>query len=142
MATEIHSAFARPLNLMYLIDTHVLIWSLFDTDNLSDTAKIIIENDEKIFVSIASLWEMAIKNSIGKLELKQSIKDIANVCNKNGIAIIDITPSHCDSIRELPDIHHDPFDRMLIAQAKAENMSFLTHDSLIPFYEEKCIIPV
>ena len=92
--------------MKYLLDTYVLIWLLYDSKQLSDDVKnALCESD--CFVSIASLWEMAIKNSIGKLKLKQSIEDIANKCTKNGISILDITPSHCDIIRELPDIHRD-----------------------------------
>ena len=124
--------------MKYLLDTHTLLWALYDSNKLSDNVKNTLRESD-CCVSIASLWEMAIKNSIGKLELKQSIKDIANVCNKNGIAIIDITPSHCDSIRELPDIHHDPFDRIIIAQAMSNECTIITKDSLIPKYGVRTI---
>ena len=120
---------------MYLIDTHVLIWSLFDTDNLSDTAKIIIENDEKIFVSIASLWEIAIKQSIGKLKIDSSINEISKQCDIAKINILNIRPEHLDLIKALPPIHNDPFDRLIIAQAIIEKMSLITADSKISKYD-------
>ena len=84
---------------MYLIDTHVLIWSLFDTDKLSDNAKQIITENENIFVSIASLWEIAIKQTIGKLDIDCSIVDIASQCIDLDIDVISILPKHLDAIK-------------------------------------------
>ena len=122
--------------MKYLLDTHTLLWALYDSNKLSDNAKNTLRGSD-CCVSIASLWEMAIKNSIGKLELKQSIIDIANVCNKNGIEVLDISPSHCDIIRGLPDIHHDPFDRIIIAQAMSNECTIITKDVMIPKYDVK-----
>lgn len=122
--------------MRYLLDTHALIWMLYDSKQLSDDVKNTLSESE-CFVSIASMWEMAIKNSIGKLKLKQSIEDIADICNRNGISILDITPSNCDYIRDLPDIHHDPFDRIIIAQAKSNGCTIITKDSMISKYDVK-----
>ena len=102
---------------MYLLDTHALLWSMFREQMLSDTVKSIIETADHLYVSIASLWEIAIKQSLGKLEFKLSIVDIATECFRQDIQIHDIDPKHCEMIKTLPMIHNDPFDRIIIAQA-------------------------
>ena len=124
---------------MYLIDTHALIWSLFDTDKLSDKAEQIITEDDSVFVSIASLWEIAIKQAIGKLDIDCSIMEIANQCIELDIDIIGIHPQHLDAIKNLPPYHNDPFDRLIIAQAMEEGYTLITKDSIIPRYDIKTI---
>ena len=125
--------------MKYLLDTHALLWALYDSKKLSDDIKNELNQPCCCVVSIASLWEIAIKNSIGKLELKQSINEIAKTCEKNGIAIIDISPMHCDRMRDLPQIHSDPFDRIIIAQAQLNNYTIITKDRMIPKYEVETI---
>ena len=90
---------------MYLLDTHTLIWSQFNSDNLSDTAKEKLEDDKKVYVSIVSFWEIAIKQSIGKLDIDVSPKEFADQCVKAGMYILPIKPEHLDLIKALPDIH-------------------------------------
>ena len=121
---------------MYLIDTHVLLWSLYDSNQLSNPVRGKL-NQSECCVSIASLWEIAIKSCIGKLELKQSIQDIADICEKHGIKVIGITPCDCDEMKMLPRIHNDPFDRIIIAQAKTKNCTIITKDRFIPQYDVK-----
>ena len=120
---------------MYLLDTHTLIWAFFESSNLSESAKNIISDGDEIFVSIVSFWEIAIKQSIGKLNLKQSITDLSCMCEKNKLEILQIKPDHLDNIIKLPDIHRDPFDRLLIAQAMAEGLTFITKDTKIDQYD-------
>ncbi|MBQ9365940.1 MAG: type II toxin-antitoxin system VapC family toxin [Schwartzia sp.] len=124
--------------MIYLIDTHILLWALYDSRQLSDTAKIVIQS-QKCSLSIASLWEIAIKVSIGKLKVKQSIQEIFDACLINGIEIIGISPIYCDEMIKLPKIHNDPFDRLIVATAKAENYTILTKDATIPKYGVKTI---
>ena len=94
---------------MVLIDTHALIWALYDSGKLSENAASAIrEND--CCVSIASLWEMSIKIARGTLRLKDSITDIARRCLAMGVDILAITPEHCQQIQALPDYHRDPFE--------------------------------
>jgi PIN domain nuclease of toxin-antitoxin system len=124
---------------MSLIDTHVLIWLLSDSSLLSENARKELESGNKIYVSIASLWEIAIKKTIGKLKLSYSIKDIVSKCEKYRIDILQIKPEHLDYIETLPDIHNDPFDRLIISQALIENMSLITRDNTIPKYPVKVI---
>ncbi len=77
---------------MFLLDTHTLLWFLFNNDQISDKAKKTICEADQVFVSIASLWEIAIKQSIGKLEIDESIEKIASVCRDKDIQIIGIRP--------------------------------------------------
>lgn len=122
---------------MYLLDTHTLLWSLFKEDELSSNAKEAILSDNDIFVSIVSLWEIAIKQSIGKLEIDETISNIADACVRNDFDMLPISPFHLDILKELPQIHADPFDRLLIAQSKAEDLILITKDSNIHKYEIK-----
>lgn len=122
---------------MYLLDTHALLWYLRNSPELSKKALKIINTEDEIFVSVASLWEIAIKNSIGKLDLEFSIEEIENLCNEKDIMILQINGKHLDKIKLLPKIHSDPFDRLIIAQAQTEELTILTTDSKIPKYPVK-----
>lgn len=119
---------------MYLLDTHTLLWVLYKEDSLSAYAKNVILDDNDIFVSIASLWEIAIKQSIGKLEINESIESIAQICKKEGFYILSIKPSHLDYLKKLPQIHGDPFDRLIISQAAIEGLIIVTKDAKLPAY--------
>ena len=118
---------------MYLIDTHVLLWLLSDQDKLSATAKKILQ-EEELFISMASLWEIAIKQSNGKLDLPFSPEELCAICIERDIQIKQILPPHLNQLQKLPKIHNDPFDRLIICQSIAENIPVLTHDSKIPLY--------
>ena len=124
---------------MTLVDTHILIWLLSDSSKLSDTAKAELKSGKKICVSIVSLWEIALKRAIGKLDISYTIVDIVKKCEAYRIDVLPIKPEHLDNISKLPDIHRDPFDRLMIAQAKAENMILLTADRKMQYYDEECI---
>ena len=125
---------------MYLLDTNALLFFLYDSGKLSQKAsEVIYHNDEKINVSIVSMWEIAIKSSIGKLEIKSSISKIAETCEKERLDILSIKPFHLDEVRQLPPIHGDPFDRLIISQAIAENLVIITKDGMIPQYNVKVL---
>ena len=124
---------------MYLLDTHALLWYLRDSPELSKKALKIISTEDEIFVSVAFLWEIAIKNSIGKLDLEFSIEEIENLCNEKDITILQINGKQLDKIKLLPKIHSDPFDRLIIAQAQTEELTILTTDSKIPKYPVKTL---
>ena len=123
---------------MLLLDTHVLLWALYDSSRLSSAAKDAI-SFSSCAVSIASLWELSIKHSLGKLDLRQSVVEIANTCAKHHIRLLEITPEHCQRIEALPFIHRDPFDRLLIAQALEENLAFVSKDQYAPQYGVKTV---
>ncbi|KAI4444345.1 type II toxin-antitoxin system VapC family toxin [Schaedlerella arabinosiphila] len=125
---------------MYLLDTNALLYFLYDSEKLSKRAsEIIYHNDEKISVSIVSMWEIAIKSSIGKLEIKSSISKIVGTCENEQFEILPIKPFHLDEIGRLPPIHGDPFDRLIISQAIAENLIIITKDGTIPMYNVKVL---
>ena len=124
---------------MFLLDTHTLIWTILEDDKITDSTKEILISSDNLFVSIASLWEIAIKQSIGKLDIIYSIERIADESVKNEIKILDIKPRHLDAIRTLPPIHNDPFDRLIIAQAMTEGMKIITKDGMIPKYDIETI---
>lgn len=124
---------------MHLIDTHTLIWSLLDSSNISNAAKDAMTDGSKVYVSVASLWEIAIKQSINKLSIKYSIEEITRMCVKAKINVLPIDAKHLDKIKELPAIHNDPFDRLIIAQAITEEMDIITKDSIIPKYNVQTV---
>lgn len=124
---------------MFLIDTHTLLWYLKDSPELSKNSTEIINTEPTIFVSIVSLWEIAIKKSIGKLQIDKSISEIEDLCIKKEISILPIKSKHLDYLELLEKIHNDPFDRLLICQAKTEDLCIITKDSIIPSYSVNTI---
>ncbi len=124
---------------MYIIDTHALLWYLRNSDELSQAAHEIIDNEERIFTSVASLWEIAIKHSIGKLHLELPISQIEDLCNEKEISILPIKSMHLDELENLPKIHNDPFDRLIICQARTEFLTIITRDTIIPQYDVRTL---
>lgn len=117
----------------YLLDTHIILWWLYEDPRLSEEQKNIIQNPRnEIFVSSASVWEIEIKRNLGKLIVDdaylQAIED-------DGFQFLKIEPYHPLTLKELPDIHNDPFDRMLISQAIHEKMTLISSDRLIKKYD-------
>lgn len=117
-----------------MLDTHVYLWWLQDSPKLSVQAREIIMSATEVYVSSASIWEAAIKSSIGKLDV--NIDTLVDEIAKNGFQVLDITPKHAARIMQLPDIHRDPFDRMLLAQALSEPLRFVTADILLAGYSD------
>jgi len=115
-----------------LLDTHILLWHLTDNSRLSEEKSQIIENPQhQKFFSMASLWEIAIKTSIGKLQIQQSIETIV----PRELIILDLKLPHLKLVQKLPFYHRDPFDRILIAQAQFENLTIMTDDSYFKHYD-------
>ena len=119
---------------MYILDTHVLLWALSDSPMLSDSLKSLICEEEVVAVSIASLWEMAIKQIIGKLKIDVSLKEIEEKCYEKDILILPILPKELDILKTLPSVHGDPFDRLIICQAISNAAVVITKDTSIPKY--------
>ena len=129
-----------------LPDTHILIWALTNDPQLSYAAREMINSPENIvFFSAVSLWEIAIKNQKSPEKCPWNEKDILDYCVASGFEPMYILPSHILAVRTLkvrPErtlSNQDPFDRLLAAQAKAENCLFLTHDRNFENYGEACI---
>jgi PIN domain nuclease of toxin-antitoxin system len=118
-----------------LLDTHVLLWYLDNNPRLPETWKCSIEDrHNSITVSIASLWEITIKVSLGKLELLDDLTTIENILRLQGIAILPIHTSHLLSLLYIPFHHRDPFDRLIIAQALAEQLTLVSDDGMFSSY--------
>lgn len=123
-----------------LIDTHALIWFITNNDKLPDKTKEIIENKENdCFVSIATYWEIGIKNSIGRLNLNADLKSVFKIIEETGFDSLPITTNQILQNAVLPFHHQDPFDRIIIAQAITEKMTIVTKDSQIENYEAPTI---
>jgi PIN domain nuclease of toxin-antitoxin system len=117
-----------------LLDTHIYLWWLQDHPNLSQAARSRIAGASQVYVSSASIWEATIKVSIGKLavDVNQLVVEIAN----SGFDELPISARHAAMVAQLPDIHRDPFDRILVAQALCEPLRFLTADAMLGGYSE------
>ena len=98
---------------MVIIDTHVMLWMLYDVRQLSPVARKALAEEDSC-VSIASLWELSIKQTLGKISLPHTIPQIAEKCKQMGVDIVPITPEHCQRIQTLPLYHNDPFDRITV----------------------------
>lgn len=120
-------------NNKYLLDTHVLLWWFAADKQLGHLAKqMIADANNQIFCSVASHWEMVIKQSLGKLRFP---KKMFETLEDGGIFIVPIEARHVLELQDLPPIHKDPFDRMLIAQAQADNLTVITADANIQKYQ-------
>ena len=124
-----------------LLDTHAFLWLISGDDRLSETAqKTFLNPGNILFFSAASLWEICIKMSLGKLSLKSGwLKTIENEMKINAIQWLSIEMTHCVKLINLPFHHRDPFDRMLVAQAMVDDMQLLSWDTRLSSYEIKCI---
>jgi PIN domain nuclease of toxin-antitoxin system len=123
-----------------LLDTHSFIWFGDDNIKLSSDAKKSIENSRNnIFISIATLWEMAIKISIGKLETTLPLDKIIKQINNNGFEILPIFPEHTLIVSKLKFHHRDPFDRIIIAQGLSEKMTIVSNELIFDKYKVKRI---
>jgi PIN domain nuclease of toxin-antitoxin system len=119
-----------------LLDTHTLLWFLREPHLLSPRLLNTITSEEtEAFVSIASLWEIAIKTSLNKLSLPKPYEELfPQAVTDSGLQLLPIRPAHIACICQLPHHHRDPFDRLLIAQAMAENMTLASCDSHFAAY--------
>ena len=119
-----------------LLDTHTVLWFFEDDERLSkSTTEAICNDDNDKFVSVATIWEVAIKYSIGKLKLDGGVDNFIENIHENGFMLLEINTKHIQTVTNLPFIHRDPFDRMLIAQAISEDMVIMTSDSNVLKYD-------
>ena len=122
--------------MMLLLDTHTFIWYVTDNSRLSNQVlELINDEDNQILLSIASLWEIAIKQSLGKLSFNQQFEIfITQQLNFNDFILLDIKVSHLAQVSILPLHHRDPFDRLLIAQSIVESVPILSADTIFDAY--------
>ncbi len=118
-----------------LLDTHAFIWFLNGDELLSKTVRdLITDITDNCFISIASLWEVAIKSSLNKLELEGGFDKIAEFIDKNHIELLPVTFAHLQMLLQLEYYHRDPFDRIIIAQAINESLIVATKDIQFSYY--------
>lgn len=123
-----------------LLDTHTFIWFIEDAKELSPAAKKIIEaEDAANYISVATLWEIAIKLSLGKLELKKPFSEINKLIELNGFLILPVDFQDTLAVSQLPFYHRDPFDRILIAQCVNKNLTLITIDENAAKYDVKTL---
>lgn len=115
-----------------LLDTHVVLWWLTDDAALHQAVKTRLDEQPDVYVSAASVWEVTIKQSLGKLS---EPVDLAEVIASSGFRPLPITLEHATAAGRLPSIHRDPFDRMLVAQARCEGFVLATRDLQIQQYD-------
>ena len=131
-----------------LLDTHILIWALNEDPRLPEKAReLILDENNAVYYSSVSIWEISIKHAVHPENVAFTGKELSQYCQEAGFLQVEMRDRHVFALETITRAegappHHDPFARMLIAQAKAENLSFITHDSLLPYYEEKCITAV
>lgn len=118
-----------------LVDTHVLLWSAFQSRSLSRKALALLEAPEnRLWYSAASLWEVAIKRALNRPDFRVEVSVLRAGLLSNGYSELAIEGRHCLALSTLPEIHRDPFDRILIAQAVTEGMTLLTADQVVAQY--------
>lgn len=122
--------------MIYLLDTHVLLWLDAEPTKLSSTVSTILKNRENLLLfSYASVWEMQVKQQVGKLGLRLPLEDLLQQQEQlNQIRLFSIRLEHILNLKALPLHHTDPFDRLLVAQANYEDVAILTIDSQIAKY--------
>ncbi|WKN20299.1 type II toxin-antitoxin system VapC family toxin [Azotobacter vinelandii] len=121
-----------------LIDTHILLWILIDDSRLTPKARKLLGKASEIYISTASFWEMAIKQNLGKLDLQ--LEQVIEECQNLGIQELPVSAEHILALLGLEPLHKDPFDRLLVAVAKAEPMKLLTADSKVAAYTELAVL--
>ncbi|MCI0386176.1 type II toxin-antitoxin system VapC family toxin [Streptomyces sp. CNQ085] len=115
-----------------LLDTHVVLWWLDDSPELSGEVKDLLDTEPAVYVSAVTPWEISIKQSLGKLE---GPADLAERVRDSQFTGLPVTAGHGVRAGRLPEHHRDPFDRMLVAQAQTEGMTLVTRDKWIPQYD-------
>ena len=118
-----------------LLDTHLILWAASSPERLSKKALgLLSDNENELFFSAANLWEITIKNGLGRADFKVDVSVLRRGLLDNGYNEIAINSQHAIAVSGLPDIHRDPFDRVLVAQAITEGITLLTADKLVAQY--------
>lgn len=118
-----------------LLDSHIILWALMNDTRLSIRARELIQDENnEVYVSSASIWEISIKHALKRSDIPFSGTDAVGYCRASGYQFIDVRPEHAAATESLPHLHGDPFDRLLIAQARIEPLHLLTHDAIVASY--------
>lgn len=123
-----------------LLDTHVALWAITDSPKLATKAREMIESPKtSVWISAATIWEIAIKHSLGRGDMPVSGQDALRYFRESGYRFLPVEPEHATTVEELPAHHADPFDRILVAQALVEPMRLITHDPMVARYSDTII---
>ena len=123
-----------------LLDTHVALWAITDSPKLSKKARELIESPKSsVWISAATVWEIAIKHGLGRGDMPVSSLDALRYFRESGYRFLPVEPEHAAAVEDLPAHHGDPFDRILIAQAIVEPMRLITHDPVVARYSDAII---
>lgn len=117
-----------------LLDTNVLLWTLSGSKRVSGVRRLILDDENEVFVSIASWWEITIKATIGKLDA--DVAALRNAAQDSGFTELSIVGAHAEVLAKLPLLHRDPFDRLIVSQAIYEPMQLLTSDEQLVQYSD------
>ena len=124
-----------------LLDTHVALWAITDHQKLPANAKALITSPKtNVWVSAASIWEIAIKHSLGRGDMPVSAAHATQYFHESGYRLLTIQPEHAIAVEALPFHHQDPFDRLLVAQALTEPMRLMTHNASVALYSDTIIM--
>jgi PIN domain nuclease of toxin-antitoxin system len=119
----------------FLLDTHLLLWAAGPLERLSAEARRLLEDPEnELSFSVASLWEIAIKQALGRADFRADARVLRRGLHDNGYIELAITGEHALAVAGLPPLHRDPFDRLLVAQSIVEGVTLLTADPLVAQY--------
>ena len=123
-----------------LLDTQVALWTITDNPKLSQKARDLIQSPKtSVWVSVANIWEIAIKHALGRGDMPVSSQDALRYFQESDYRFLPVEAEHAVAVEELPMHHQDPFDRILVAQALVEPMRLMTHDSLVALYSDTII---
>ena len=123
-----------------LLDTHVALWAITDSPRLPPAVRERIANPANtVWVSVASLWEITIKHSLGRGDMPVTGAQAKGYFEQSGYRLLNIEAAHVLAVADLPALHNDPFDRLLVAQALAEPLRLITHDAQVARYSDTVI---
>ena len=123
-----------------LLDTHIALWAITDSPKLPLKAReLILSPKATVWISTASVWEIAIKHSLGRGDMPVSGQDAVRYFRESGYRFLAVEAEHAVAVEELAAHHQDPFDRILVAQALVEPMRLMTHDPLVALYSDTII---
>jgi PIN domain nuclease of toxin-antitoxin system len=123
-----------------LLDTHIVLWAAGQPERLSESARTLLTTPENIlFFSVASIWEIVIKRGLGRDDFKVNPRRLREMLITHGYSELAVGAEHVLAIESLPPIHKDPFDRLLLAQARTEGMLLLTVDASVSQYKESVL---
>ena len=127
-----------------LLDTHIALWSLSDNKRLSRRARTLVSDSRnKIFVSAASIWEISVKHSQGRKHGRAIVipgREALKLFQESGFEVLVVTADHAAAVDDLPTLHGDPFDRLIVAQALSEPLRLVTHDEKLSAYSDSILL--